>query len=87
MRMGGIAGKIEMPCSFSMFKSLRVQRRFMFERKDVDKLIKYVESEVLKLGEEIGMVRFQSFKLEEWDKAVVAAKEDKGWGSQVLPCS
>ena len=84
--MGGIPGKVEIPYSMLMFKNLSIQGRFMFERKDVEQLIKYVESGILKLGKEIGMTKFRSFVLEEWVEAVKLAKDEKGWGSQVLLC-
>ena len=82
--MGGIPGNIEISYSQIMFKSLRVQGRFMFDRKHVVQLIKYVETGILKLGKDIGMTNFQSFGLEEVDKAVKAAAETTRWGSQVL---
>ncbi|KAG0646048.1 hypothetical protein D0Z07_7783 [Hyphodiscus hymeniophilus] len=82
--MGGIPGRIEIPYSMLMFKNLTIQGRFMFERKDVEKLIRYVENGILQLGQDIGMMNFRSFGLKEWENAVNAAKEQKGWGSQVL---
>lgn len=81
--MGGIPGKIEIPYSMLVFKNLSIQGRFMFERKDVERLVKYVEGGLLKLEKEIGMTRLQSSELKEWEKAVT---EDKGLGSQVLLC-
>lgn len=84
--MGGIPGKIEIPYSMMMFKNLSVQGRFMFERKDVEKLVKYVESGNLKLGKDIGMTNIKTFGLEDWENAVNSAKDEKGWGSQVLMC-
>jgi threonine dehydrogenase-like Zn-dependent dehydrogenase len=82
--MGGILDNISLSYPLIMFKNLRVQGRFMFEREHVERLIKLVEAGNLEMGKEIGMTKFEKFGLEEWEKAVDAAAKQTGWGSQVL---
>ena len=82
--MGGIAGNIEIPYSLLVFSGLSIQGCFMYERKHAEKLIKYAECGILKLGKDIGVTNTKSFGLEEWENAVEAAKNASGWGSHVV---
>lgn len=64
--IGGTRGGISLPYGLIMFRSLRIQGRFMFGRHDADYLIRMDESRIFCLGKSIGMERFNIFKLKEW---------------------
>ncbi|OOF94678.1 hypothetical protein ASPCADRAFT_208337 [Aspergillus carbonarius ITEM 5010] len=82
--MGGRPGNIEVPYLAVMAKSIRIQGRFMYERPQIQELIRMVESGVLKLGEAIGVKQAAEFGLESIDEALEAAGRLTGWGSHVV---
>jgi threonine dehydrogenase-like Zn-dependent dehydrogenase len=82
--MGGAKGNFEFPYLTIMFKNLRIQGRFMYERDHILKLIKLIERGSLGLGKAIGIKNLQKFDLDHVMDAVTAAAASKGWGSQVL---
>lgn len=84
--MGGIHENVSLPYGLIMFNNLRIQGRFMFERKDAERLVKMVECGLLKLGNSIGMERFSKFSLKEWESGIKVAADEKGWGGQALMC-
>jgi len=81
--MGGILGNIELPYSMIMFRGLRIQGQFMFERRHVERLVRLVDSSALKLGREIGMVSFKEFELEECGQ-VCGGRESVGQSSTFM---
>ncbi|KAF2091627.1 NAD(P)-binding protein [Saccharata proteae CBS 121410] len=76
--MGGITGNVSIPYGVVMHKNLRVLGRFMYEKKQAEQLVKLVESGLLELGERAGRRVRGQFGLEEWEKALSVAAEDKG---------
>jgi NADPH:quinone reductase-like Zn-dependent oxidoreductase len=88
--MGGIPGKINvpylevMPYSEVMFKSLRLQGRFMYAREHILRLIQMAESGLLPLGARIGIKHTEEFGLESIDEALRVAGKLTGWGSHVV---
>jgi len=82
--MGGMPGNISVPYLEVMFKSLRLQGRFMYDRDHVLRLIQMVESGLLPLGPRIGIKHTEEFGLESIDEALQAAGRLTGWGGHVV---
>jgi threonine dehydrogenase-like Zn-dependent dehydrogenase len=82
--MGGNAGNVDFPYLEIMFKSIRIQGRFMYDRQHVQRLIQMVESGLLSLGMKAGVTRTEEFGLEQADGALEAASKLSGWGSHVV---
>jgi D-arabinose 1-dehydrogenase-like Zn-dependent alcohol dehydrogenase len=82
--MGGIRGEISIPYSLLMFNNLRIQGRFMYERKHVQRLIKMVEFGNIKMGPEGGVLVAGSFSLDMVEEAMEAAAEAGRFGSLVV---
>ncbi|KAJ9663330.1 hypothetical protein H2198_000847 [Neophaeococcomyces mojaviensis] len=82
--MGGIQDPVAIPYGLLMFKSLKLQGKFMYERAAVARLIKLVEKGKLVLGERAGLRCAGTFGLQDWEQAFEAAAKSAGWGEQVL---
>lgn len=82
--MGGIQEAVAIPYALLMFKSLQLKGKFMYEREAVFRLIKMVESGLLKLGKGAGLKVVGPYDLENWHEAFDAAEKNAGWGVQVL---
>lgn len=78
--MGGIFDTVEIPYIVVMYKSLRIQGKYMFDRQDVLSLIKLVEAGLLKVGSEGGLLKLEKFGLHDFEKALDAAEANPGWG-------
>jgi NADPH:quinone reductase-like Zn-dependent oxidoreductase len=87
--MGGNSGKIEVPYLELMFKSIRLQGRFMYSRQHILQLIQMFESGLVLLGTKGGVHSKQEFGLESINEALEAAGRLTGWGSHVVlkPCA
>lgn len=82
--MGGVAENISVPYLEIMFKSLRLQGRFMYSRDHALQLIRMAESGLLPLGTKMGVDHDEEFALASFDEALKAAGKLKGWGSHVV---
>jgi len=82
--MGGMLGNINVPYLEVMFKSLRLQGRFMYAREHILRLIQMAESGLLPLGARIGIKHTEEFGLESIDEALRTAQKLTGWGSHVV---
>ncbi|KAJ5157728.1 uncharacterized protein N7482_008828 [Penicillium canariense] len=82
--MGGMMGNIQVPYAEVMFKSLRLQGRFMYSRQHVLQFIQMVESGLLPLGEKAGINHTEEFGLESIHEALQAAGKLTGWGAHVI---
>ncbi|KAJ6013224.1 isopropanol dehydrogenase [Penicillium herquei] len=82
--MGGNSGKVDFPYLDIMFKSIRIQGRFMYDRRHVLQMIQMIESGLLTLGRKSGITRTEEFGLEEIEGALEAAGDLSGWGGQVV---
>ncbi|PYH47033.1 putative isopropanol dehydrogenase [Aspergillus saccharolyticus JOP 1030-1] len=82
--MGGNAGNVDFPYLELMFKSIRIQGRFMYDRQHVQQLIQMAESGLLPLGRKAGVTQTEVFGLEQADEALEAASKLSGWGSHVV---
>ncbi|KAL2816536.1 isopropanol dehydrogenase [Aspergillus granulosus] len=82
--MGGSSGNIEFPYLEIMFKSIRIQGRFMYDRKHVLQMIQMMESGLLPLGEKAGVTHTEEFGLEGIEDALEAAGKLSGWGGHVV---
>ncbi|KAL2850397.1 isopropanol dehydrogenase [Aspergillus pseudodeflectus] len=82
--MGGNSGNIDFPYLEIMFKSIRIQGRFMYDRQHVLQLIQMVESGLLPLGKESGVSQTEVFGLEQIEEALQAAGKLSGWGGHVV---
>ncbi|KAH7126576.1 alcohol dehydrogenase [Dendryphion nanum] len=81
--MGGIPGDVMIPYGAIMLKSLTLQGKWMYERRDAQALIKMVESGLLRIGSD-GGVKVEAFKFEDWGKAFDRAEEKAGWDHFVV---
>ncbi|RDH22083.1 NAD(P)-binding protein [Aspergillus niger ATCC 13496] len=82
--MGGHLGNIQLPYGEIMFKGIRIQGRFMYDRPHVLRLIQMVRSGLLALGEKGGVTHSEEFGLDEIERALDAAEKLSGWGGQVV---
>lgn len=82
--MGGRSGDIQVPYLDVMFKSLRLQGRFMYSRQHILQFIKMVESGLMVLGTRAGIHQTEEFGLESVDDALKQAGKLTGWGSHVV---
>lgn len=82
--MGGIRESVKIPYFLIMFRSLQLRGRFMYERSDVQALIKLYEQGLLKLGPAGGYKESPIFALEEWERAFEKSEEISSWNTQVL---
>ncbi|KAH7124978.1 isopropanol dehydrogenase [Dactylonectria estremocensis] len=83
--LGGADGNVEIPYLHIMWKSFRLQGRYMFDRKHTLQLIKLLESGQLKLGSGDGSgVNIRAFKIDEVEEAMDAAERELRWGDQVV---
>lgn len=78
--MGGIYDTVEIPYIVVMYKSLRIQGKYMYDRQDVLGLIKLVEAGLLKVGSEGGLLKLEKFGLHDFEKALDTAEANPGWG-------
>ncbi|KAH8648853.1 isopropanol dehydrogenase [Ilyonectria robusta] len=75
--LGGAEGNVEIPYLHVMWNSIRLQGRYMFDRKHTLQLIKVLESGQLKLGSGDGSgVKVRSFKIEEVEEAMDTAERE-----------
>ncbi|MCJ1249698.1 hypothetical protein MMC30_006924 [Trapelia coarctata] len=82
--MGGISGDVSLPHDVIMYRSLRLQGKWMYNREDITALIKLIEVGLLNIGESAGVRIVGEFALEDWDGAFTAAAENTGRGKLVL---
>ena len=82
--MGIINKDIAVPYVLAVLKNLTIRGQYMYEREDVQGLIKLVESGVLKIGKKLGHKVAHSFKLEEWEEAFRVASETKDPANLVI---
>ena len=82
--MGGVFANVEIPYAFIMLNSIRIQGRYMFDRSHAMRVIKLVETKMMRLGAGNGSgVHAQIYKFEDVEKALDAA-EGSGWGSMIV---
>lgn len=82
--MGGISDLISIPYGLIMFKSLRLQGRYMYDRAHISQLIQMIEAGNLKLGAAAGIKNLGPYSLDQIDDALKAAGDAASWGSQVV---
>lgn len=82
--MGGNSGNVDFPYLEIMFKSIRIQGRFMYDRQHVQRLIQMAESGLLPLGKNAGVTQTEVFGLEQVEEALEAASKLSGWGGHVV---
>ena len=82
--MGGMHEDIPIPHHAIMRNNLQLRGKWMYERDDIEALIKMIETGILKLGGKGGGNVVGKFKLEEWQKAFDAAAENPGIGQVVV---
>ena len=82
--MGGVTDNLSLPYGLIMFKSLQLRGKYLYGRAAIQKIIKFVESGILKLGKAGGLSVVGPFGLDEWDKAFAEAERQTGWGVQVV---
>ncbi|KFY05856.1 hypothetical protein V491_08988 [Pseudogymnoascus sp. VKM F-3775] len=73
--MGGIIGPVEVDYGLIIWKNLRIQGRFIYEREHVVRLVKMLETSTLKLGKAAGV---------EIEEALEVAEKHGKWGKQVV---
>lgn len=83
--MGGIPEDVPIPYLAVMIGNLQLKGCWMFPREAVGELVKMIEADVLKIGEEsFGKRYVGKFGLEEWDSALTAAAENVGMADLTL---
>jgi threonine dehydrogenase-like Zn-dependent dehydrogenase len=82
--MGGVTSNIEINYSLLMFKNITVRGNFMYERKQIEKLLRMLENGNLLIGEQVGMTVERVYGLEDVEEALDMAEKGTGWGGEVL---
>ncbi|KAI1270132.1 GroES-like protein [Xylariaceae sp. FL1019] len=82
--MGGTSAKISLPYLEMVTKSLEIKAKWMYTRPEIRRLVKMVETGLLKIGKGAGHQVLGRFKLEEWEKAFEEAPRHTGWGTNVI---
>ncbi|KAF7539991.1 hypothetical protein G7Z17_g12297 [Cylindrodendrum hubeiense] len=83
--MGGRGdSNIPMPWPVLLYRNLTIKGGFMYEREDVQQVIRLLEGGQVKLGKENGYEISGTFSLEEWDKCADASLEHIGFGKIVV---
>lgn len=82
--MGGITEDIPLPHMAIMTKNLNLQGKWMYERSDVQDMIKMVERGVMGLGERVGARVVGAFGLDDWATAFETAADNAGMGQVVV---
>ncbi|KAJ5249123.1 hypothetical protein N7468_000574 [Penicillium chermesinum] len=82
--MGGNSGNIDFPYLDIMFRSIRIQGRFMYDRHHILQIIQMVQSGLLPLGEKSGVTQTEVFRLEDIESALEAAGKLNGWCGHVV---
>ncbi|KAK2807959.1 hypothetical protein FQN50_005201 [Emmonsiellopsis sp. PD_5] len=82
--MGVINADIAIPYSVAVWKNLTIRGQYMYEREDVNKLVKMAESGVLKIGRKAGAVVAGQFKIEDFEEAIKCAFDHQAAGQMTL---
>lgn len=78
--MGGLRTDMPLPIGAFMHRNLTLKGKWMYEREDVQRIIKMVESGRLKLGQDVGSRVVGKYGLEQWKEALDVAAEQSGPG-------
>jgi D-arabinose 1-dehydrogenase-like Zn-dependent alcohol dehydrogenase len=81
--MGGLPGTIAIPYLGLMLKNIVVRGRYMYERDQIEQVIKLAESGQLRLGKDAGSKVVGKYSLEQFEKALDEAEANPGWGNVV----
>jgi threonine dehydrogenase-like Zn-dependent dehydrogenase len=79
--MGGTFGLISVPYGEIMFKSLVIRGKFMYERAQLQRVIKLAEQGRLKLGKTVGKKVVGPFGIDDIVEAMEAAEKNAGYAS------
>lgn len=83
--MGAVFQPVEIPYWPSMRNNIKLQGRYMFDRRHGEQAIKVLENGNLKLGAGANSgIETQSFKLKDVSQALEAAANEPGWASMVV---
>lgn len=82
--MGGVFGEISISYGLCLINNLTIKGKFMYDRHQVEQVIKMVENGNLKLGKAVGQEVVGPFGLDKMQEAVEAAARIPGWGKSVL---
>lgn len=75
---------VQIPYVELVLKNISIRGHYMYEREDVQGLIKLVETGVLRLGKQAGHEIVGRFKLEEWEQAIDIAAANTEAGKMVV---
>jgi D-arabinose 1-dehydrogenase-like Zn-dependent alcohol dehydrogenase len=79
--MGGLFQGVTFPYSDLVFKSIKIKGKYMYERADIEGLIRLVEAGILKVGKKAGLDMFGPYRLDQIQEAISMAEANGGWGS------
>jgi D-arabinose 1-dehydrogenase-like Zn-dependent alcohol dehydrogenase len=82
--MGGTFGMVSIPYGLVMFKNLVVQGRFMYERAQLQKVIKLAEQGRLKLGKKVGKTVIGPYGIDDIVEAMEVAEKNPGYANTVI---
>ncbi|KAK3348993.1 hypothetical protein B0T25DRAFT_232401 [Lasiosphaeria hispida] len=76
--LNGGRGDPSIPLSYivAVLKNLTIRGQYMYEREDVQGLIRLVESGALRIGKDAGIPVVGQFSLDDWEKGFEAAERD-----------
>jgi D-arabinose 1-dehydrogenase-like Zn-dependent alcohol dehydrogenase len=82
--MGVVTDDIALPYAAAVWNNLTIRGQYMYEREDVFKMIKMIETGVLKMGKDVGQEVVGYFPLEDWDAAMKCAGDNAAAGQVVV---
>ena len=82
--MGGLRGDVKLPYFKIMHWNMTIKGKWMYERSDVNDLIKMAETGKLRLGNKKAVKCIAEYPLEEWEKALERAETDVAEGFVVF---
>lgn len=80
--MGGIFGKIEISYMEMVLKNLQIKGKFMYDREQVQQIIKMAETGHFKLLKNAGL-KVITFKLDQIEEALEVASQNPGFGTRI----
>lgn len=82
---GGVMSNIEINYGLLVFKNITVMGNFMYERKQIEKLLRMIENGNLLFGKQVGMTGNGVYGLEDkLEEVLDMAEKGTGWGGDVL---
>jgi hypothetical protein len=81
--MGGLFEGVMFPYSDLIFKWMKLKGKYMYEREEMKRLIRWIEPGVVKVRKKAGLKIFGQHRLDQIEEVITVADANGGWGSVV----